>query len=94
MIGGGRRQISRGAASKYQYLGIGTSQLLDGKVIRRNPLIYLSGQERSFVPVWKVMEENRCENSTFLSKIAVVVDLHEESVLITQQIITNSITLS
>ena len=49
---------------------------------------------------WKVLctgvksnEGKSIENSTISSQISVVVDLHEESGLITQQIITNSITL-
>ena len=43
------------------------SQPLDGKGIKRQSLLFqidLYAHERSFVPVWKVMEENRCENFT------------------------------
>ena len=72
-------------------------QLLDGKGIKQRPLVSSSalyGHGRSFVPVWKVKEAYRCENSTILSQISPVVDLHEETGTITQQIITNTITLS
>ena len=57
-------------------------QLLNGKGIIQRSSTYLSdlyAHGRSFVPVWKVIEANRRENSTILSWIAVVVDLHEES---------------
>ena len=71
-------------------------QLLNGKGIKQRYLEYpsaLCAHERYFVQVWKVMEANRYENSTILSQISVVVDLHEESALVDQQIITNWITL-
>ena len=65
---------------------------MHGRGIKQRPLVCLSNiyaHERYFVPVWKVMEANRHENSTILSQISVVVDLLKESGLITQQIITN-----
>ena len=71
-------------------------QLLNGKGVIWPPLTHLSdiyAHGMSFVPVWKVIEANRCEKSTILLQISVVDDLHEESGLTTQQIITNSITL-
>ena len=99
MFRGGRRQISWGCWFEIPILILNNNQLqlLHGKGIKQKPLVYpigLYASGRSFVPVWKAMEANRCENSTILSQISVVVDLHEESGLITQQIITNSITLS
>ena len=72
-------------------------QLLDENGVKHRPLVHpsnLYANERYFVPLWKVMEANRHENSTILSQISSVVDLHEESGPITQQIITNLITLS
>ena len=68
------------------------SQILRGKGIKRRSLAYEIGRyanERSSVLVWKVVEANRCEKSTFFSQISVVVDLHEESGLIDQQVIAN-----
>ena len=72
-------------------------QLLDEKSVKHRPWVHpsnLYANERYFVPLWKVMEANRHENSTILSLISPVVDLHEESGPVSQQIITNSITLS
>ena len=67
------------------------------KGINQRPLIYPSdvcAHGISFVPVWKVIKANWCENYMILSQISGVVDLHEESGPVTQQIITKSITLS
>ena len=67
-------------------------QLFDGKGTTRRSLVHPSGlyaHERSFVLVWTVMEENRYEKSTVLSKITMVVDLHEESGTIDQQVNAN-----
>ena len=99
MFRGSRRQISPGCWFEIPILILNNNQpqLLNGKGIKHRPLVYLSNlyaNERSFVPVWKVMEANRCENSTILSRISAVVDLHEESGPITQQTITNAMTLS
>ena len=49
-------------------------QLLDGKGIKQRSLVYPSdihAHGRSFVPVGKVMEAIRCENSTKKSKNSV-----------------------
>ena len=99
MVRGGRRQISAGCWFEITILILNNNQpqLPNKKGIKHQTLVYLSNlyaNERSFVPVWKAMEANRCENSTILSQISVVVDLHEESGPISQQIITSSITLS
>ena len=72
MFRGGRRQISQGGSFEIpmSILTDNESQLLDGKGIKRQPLLYLSdryGHGRSFVPVWKGIETNRCENSMILS---------------------------
>ena len=67
-------------------------QVLHGKGTKRYSLVYPIGRyanERSFVLVWKVTEANRCEKSTFFSQISVVVDLHEGSGTINQQVIAN-----
>ena len=53
--------------------------LLDGKGIKQRPFACLNNlhaNERSSVPAWKVIEANRCENSTILSQISAVVDLY------------------
>ena len=72
-------------------------QLLHGKRIKQLSLIYLSdlyARERHFVQVWKVEEMNLWENPTIFLRISAVVDLHEGSGLIDEQIIMNSITLT
>ena len=95
---GGRCKIYEGCWFEISMLVLNNNQLqlLNWKGIKQWPLVYPSGlyaHERSFVPAWKVMEADWCEVLTILSQISVVVDLHEGSGLITQQIITNSITL-
>ena len=60
-------------------------QLLDGKGIKRRPLAYLIdiyAHGRSFVLARKVVDVHQCENSTILSQVSVVVNLHEEPWLI------------
>ena len=99
MFRGGRRQNLPGCWFEIPILILNNNQLqlLHGKDVKQRTLIYpigLYASERSSVPVWKAMEANRCKNSTILSQISAVVDLHEEAGPITQQIITNSITLS
>ena len=99
MFRGGRRQISPECWLEIPILILISNQpqLMHGKGTKQRPLVYPSAlyvHEKSFAPVWKVMEVNQCEISTILSQISVVVDPHEESGLITQQIITNSIKVS
>ena len=99
MFRGGRRQISPGCGFEIPILILNNNQpqLLHGKGIKRRSLVYSSAlyaNERYFVPVWNVIKANLYANSTILSQISAVVDLREESGPITQQIITNSITLS
>ena len=99
MFRGGRRQISPGCWFKTPILILNNNQpqLMHGKGIKQRPFVYPSSNyanERSLVPAWEVMEANWCENSTILSWISAVVDLHEESGPVIQQIITNSIILS
>ena len=72
-------------------------QLLHGKGIHRRPLMHLSvryAHERSFVPLWKVIGENRRGNSFIFGRFLMVVDLHEDSSFLDRLLVAKAISLA
>ena len=69
-------------------------QLLHGKGIKRRLLVLPSEWNTSgvcLVPVWEIIEANRCENPAVFLQSSMAIDLHEGSMLIAQGKITTSI---
>ena len=59
--------------------------------------MYLSkiyAHERSFVPVWKVMEENRCEKLFHFRAFLMVVNHHEGSSFLDRLLVVKAISLA